>query len=135
MIIDSNKIKTIQEFVQLESGRKNINEEAQLLNIDGKSSNNLQTVVSAFDEYFLPLIEKKYVDDDDDDGDDIGDDDNGSRNNNTNTPIYQLLNTFKNFFLNIKLKSATTQDIDNIINPLSLKIHMDVMPSLLIHLK
>lgn len=58
----------------LESGRKNINEEAQLLHIGGKSSNNLQTIVSAFYEYFLSLVEKKYVDDDDD----IGNDDNGS---------------------------------------------------------
>ena len=54
MIVDSNnKIKTVQEFIQLESGSKNINKEAQLLNIDGKSSNNLQTIVSAFNEYFL----------------------------------------------------------------------------------
>jgi hypothetical protein len=47
--------------VQLESGRKNINEEAQVLNIDEKSTNNLQTIVSALNEYFLPLVEEKFV--------------------------------------------------------------------------
>jgi dihydropteroate synthase len=69
----------------VESGRKNVNEEAQVLNIGSKSTNNLHTIVSAFNEYFLLLVEKKYVSDDDDD-----DDANGSRDddNNHNTPIY-----------------------------------------------
>ena len=31
----NNKSKTISEIVKLESGRKNINEEVQVLNIDG----------------------------------------------------------------------------------------------------
>jgi hypothetical protein len=59
MVDSSNKIKTIWEIVQLESGRKNINEETQVLNIDGKSANNAQTIVSEISEYFLSLVEKK----------------------------------------------------------------------------
>jgi hypothetical protein len=76
--------------VQVEFGRKNINEEAQVLNVDSKSTNNLHTIVSALNEYFLLLFEKKYVNNDDDangSGDD-DDDDNNNNNNNNNTPIY-----------------------------------------------
>jgi len=50
-----SKIKTIWETVKLESGRKNITEETQVLNIDGKSTNNSQTITSAFNKYFLLL--------------------------------------------------------------------------------
>jgi len=46
--------------VKLESGRKNITEETQVLNIDGKSTNNSQTITSTFNKYFL-LPDKKKV--------------------------------------------------------------------------
>jgi len=36
----NNAIKAISEIVKLESGRKNINEEVKVLNIDGISTNN-----------------------------------------------------------------------------------------------
>jgi hypothetical protein len=59
-ILESNtKIKIIWEILKLKSGRKNINEEAQFLSIDGKSANNPQTIADAFNEYFLSLVEKK----------------------------------------------------------------------------
>ena len=61
-------MKTIQEIVHLESSRNNINERAQVLNIDDKCTNNLQTIVSALNEYFLLLVEEKYVNNDDDNG-------------------------------------------------------------------
>jgi phosphatidylinositol kinase/protein kinase (PI-3 family) len=56
-------------------------------------------------------LRKKYVNNDDD----------NSNNNNKNNPIYLLLNAFRNCFLNIKLKSATTQDVDYIIKSLKPK--------------
>jgi hypothetical protein len=57
--------------VKVESGKKTINEDVQVLNIDGKSSKNLQVIASAFNEYFLSLIEKIYV-------------------NNNNNPVHYL---------------------------------------------
>jgi hypothetical protein len=58
--LESNsKITTIWEIVKLESGKKNINEEAQVLSIDGKSANSPQTVANAFNEYFRSLVEVK----------------------------------------------------------------------------
>jgi len=76
------KLKTVWETVKLESGRKNVHEETQVLNIDGKSTNNPQTITNAFNECFLSLVGKKCVNDDGDDDDD----------NNTYTSKYYLLN-------------------------------------------
>jgi len=57
-ILKSNsKIKTIWEIVKLESDRKSINEEAQVLSIGGKSANKPQTIANAFNGYFLSLVE------------------------------------------------------------------------------
>jgi hypothetical protein len=90
----------------LESGRKNINEEVQVL-----------TIANVFNEYFLPLGEKKCVDDDDDDGGgggSSGHDDSATGDNNYNnayTQIYYILNAFNNAFLDTKLNSTTTREI------------------------
>jgi hypothetical protein len=82
----------------LELGRKNINEEVQVL-----------TVANAFNENFLPLVEKKCVDDDG--GGSSGHDDSSIGDNNTYTEIYYFLNAFNNSYPNTKLKSKTTQEI------------------------
>jgi hypothetical protein len=66
----NNKIKTAWEIVKVESGKKTINEDVQVLNIDGKSTNNPQSIASAFNEYFLSLVEKIYL--------------NNNNNNNNN---------------------------------------------------
>jgi hypothetical protein len=60
--------------VKVESGKKTINEDVQGLNIDGKSTNNLQAIASAFNEYFLSLVEKIYL--------------NNNNNNNNNNAVY-----------------------------------------------
>jgi hypothetical protein len=74
----------------------------QVLNIDGKSTNNPHTIANAFNEYYLSLAEKKCVvdDDDDDDDDDDGNDDSSNRNNkdNTYTTICSLLNALSTCF-------------------------------------
>lgn len=49
----NNKIKTIWETVKLESDKKNINEEAQVLNIDGKCTNS--TINHKCIEWIFPL--------------------------------------------------------------------------------
>lgn len=62
LILESySKIKTIWETMKLESSRKNITEERQVLNIDGISTNNSQTITSALNKYFLLPDEKKCV--------------------------------------------------------------------------
>jgi len=66
------------EIVKLESGRKNIHKETQVLKIDGKPTNNPQTITNAFNDCFLWLVGKKCVNNDENDDDD--------NNNNTYTP-------------------------------------------------
>lgn len=56
--------------MKVESRNKTIIEDVQVLNIDGKSTQNPQAIASVFNEYFLSLIEKIYV------------------NNNNNKPIH-----------------------------------------------
>jgi hypothetical protein len=111
---------------------KNINE-AQVLCIDSKSTNNPQVITNAFNEYFLSLVKKKCVNNDDgDDGNDSSssssssssswnNNNNSNSNNNTYIPKYYLLNAFNSSFPNIKLKSATTQETENIIKYLKPK--------------
>jgi hypothetical protein len=77
--------------VKGESGKKTINEDVHVLNIDGKPTKNLQAVASAFNEYFLSLIEKIYV------------------NNNNNNPIHYLSHACDNSSPNINLKFSATK--------------------------
>ena len=53
-----------------------------------------QTITNALNEYFLSLLEKKFVDDGD------GNDYNGNRDNNSNIyiPTYYLLNACTTLF-------------------------------------
>jgi hypothetical protein len=67
----NNNIKTTWEIVKVESGKKTNNEDVQVLNIDGKATNDQQATASAFNEYFLSLVEKIYL-----------------NNNNTNSVTY-----------------------------------------------
>jgi hypothetical protein len=62
----------------VESIKKTINEDVQVLNIDGKPTNNLQAIVSAFNEYFLSFVEKIY----------LNNNNNNNDNNINNNPIY-----------------------------------------------
>jgi len=72
-----SKIETIWVTVKLESGRKNVTEETQVLNIDDKSTNHSQTITSALNKYFLLPDEKKFVTN--------NNNDNNNNNNNSNT--------------------------------------------------
>jgi hypothetical protein len=89
--------------VKVESGKKTINEDVQVLNIDGKSIKSLKAIaVSAFNVYFLSLIEKIYVN-------------SNNNNNNNNNPLHYLSHAFDNSVPNINLKFSTTEEIENII--------------------
>jgi Zn-dependent peptidase ImmA (M78 family) len=61
--------------VKVESGKKTINEDVQVLNIDEKATNNLQAIASAFNEYFCSLVEKIYL----------------NNNNNNNNTLFSVL--------------------------------------------
>jgi hypothetical protein len=72
--------------VKVESGKKTINDDVQILNIDGKSTKNLQAIVSAVNEYFVSLIEKIYVNNSNS-GSTTATNNNSNRNNNNNNSI------------------------------------------------
>jgi hypothetical protein len=55
--------------VKVESGKNTINEDVQVLNIDGKATDNPQAIASAFNEYFLSLVEKIYLNNNNNDND------------------------------------------------------------------
>jgi hypothetical protein len=93
---------------------------------------------------FFPSVFYCSRDDDDDDDDDYDDDDddndnynnnNNDNKNNTYTPIYYLLNAFNNSGPNTKLKCTNHKKSKTLLNPLSLKLHMDMMKSILLYLK
>jgi hypothetical protein len=83
----NNKIKTAWKIVKVESGKKTINEDVQVLNVDGKSTNNPQAIASAFNEYFLSMVEKIYL----------------NNNNINNNPIYYFSHAFNSSYPNINL--------------------------------
>jgi Notch-like protein len=94
--------------VKVESGKKTINEDVQVLNIDGKSTNNPQAIAGVFNEYFLSLVGKIYLNS------------NNNDNNINNNPIYYLSHAFNISYPNINLK-FTTKEIENIIKSLKPK--------------
>jgi hypothetical protein len=54
----NNTIKTIWETVNLESGREFTSGAVKVVNNDGKFSNKPLAMTSAFNEYYLSLLEK-----------------------------------------------------------------------------
>jgi hypothetical protein len=94
-------------------------------------------ITNAFNEYFLTLVETKYINnnninnnDNDEDsydvhtnnnGDSGGTDNSPNRDNNRNTPLSYLLDAFNNSFPNVLLKPTTTQEIEDIIKSLKPK--------------
>jgi len=113
-ILESNsKIKTIWKIVKLESDRKNINEEAQVLvlMVNLLTSHKLSQIhLMNTSSHWL---RKKFINDDY--YYDNGNDSSNNRDNNDNacTPVHHLLNVVNNSFPNVKLKSTTTWEIEN----------------------
>jgi hypothetical protein len=83
------------------------------LMVDGKWIREKQVIAETFNNYLLSVAENKNA---------------KNKDNNTNisyspdtTPIQYLLETFINSFPNIKLKSFSTQEVENIIKSLKSK--------------
>jgi hypothetical protein len=112
ILASNNKIKTSWAIVKLELGRKTINVGVQSLNIVGMFTTNPQAIGNAFNEYFLTLVETKYInnnninndnndedsydDDTNNNGDSGGIDNSPNRDNNRNTLLSYLLDAFNN---------------------------------------
>jgi hypothetical protein len=97
----------------VESSKVPNNEKIWTLKVDGKWMREMQAIAEIFNNYFLFVAENKIV---------------NNKQNNTNinnltgiTPIQYLLETFKIPFPNIKLKSLSTQEMENIIKSLKPK--------------
>jgi hypothetical protein len=89
--------------MKVESGKKTINEDVQVLNIDEKSTNNPQAIVSAFNEYVPSLVKKIYLNN--------NNNGNNKNNNNNNNPIHYLSHAFHSSFPNINVKFTTSKEI------------------------
>jgi hypothetical protein len=137
----NNKIKTTWEIVKVESGKrvkKNNNMDIQEINLDGDSTDNPQVTASVFNEYFLSVAEKTLPQDNNiNSNKSSGINDIKSKHSNTSNsnPAHYLAHAFNNPFLNIQLKFSTTKKLKTSLNPLNLKIHMDVVKYPLNYLK
>ena len=120
--------------MKLESGRKTINVGVISLIIEGACTTNPQVIANAFNEYFLTLVETKYInnnsinkDNNSEDsyhvdtinnGDSSGINNSPNRVNNRKMPLSCLSDAFNNSFPNLILKPTTTQEIEDIIRSL-----------------
>jgi hypothetical protein len=94
-----NKNKTVWEIANLETNKSG-NTEVNSTNIDGNLISNHQDTVNAFNKYFLSIaininIKQK---------------EHNSHNSDI-TPLHYLLQSFKNPFPNINLKSLSTKEL------------------------
>jgi hypothetical protein len=53
----NNKIKTIWDIVNSESGRNNMGKDILKINIDGKVTNNYKIISNSFNTYFLTIAD------------------------------------------------------------------------------
>jgi hypothetical protein len=88
-------------------------EKISILNVEGKWIKNKQTIVETFNSYFLSVTKNRK-------------ETSKQSNNNIRNPlkitlIYYLKKTFPNPFPNMKIKSLSTKEVENIIKSLKLK--------------
>jgi hypothetical protein len=101
----------------------------QSLNIDGKTTNNTQTIANAFNDYFLSLAEQH--------DDNVNNDNNGDNDDNCiYAPVHYLVNAINKNFPNIRMKPTTIQEIENMIKSLKPKntFGYDEIPTILLKL-
>ena len=80
------------------------------LTLDGNSISDRKYIASAFNKYFLVMVKS------------INTKQLSSHNIGGNTtPLHYLMQSFKNHFQNINLKSISTKEIENIIKSLKPK--------------
>jgi hypothetical protein len=101
--------KTTWDIVNLETNKTRNTEKINTLNIDGNSISNHQKTANAFNKYFLTI------------GESINNKQNelSSHNSYNTTPLHYLMQSFKNPFPNINLKS--TKKVENTIKSLKPK--------------
>jgi hypothetical protein len=96
--LNLNKNKTIWEIANLETNKTGNTEKVNLLNIDGNLISNHQDIFNAFNKY---LSIAKNIN--------IKQSEHNSHNPDNTTPLHYLLQSFKNPFPNINLKSLSTK--------------------------
>jgi hypothetical protein len=106
-----NKNKTIWDIVNLETSKTGNTEKINNFNIDGNLISNHQEIANAFNKYFLTIaksINTKQIE-------------CSSHNLDNTIPLHYLMQSFKNPFPRIHLKSILTKEVENIIKRLKPK--------------
>jgi hypothetical protein len=108
-----NKNKTIWDIVKLETNMDPTAEKISILNVEGNWIKNKQKIAETFNNYFLSATKNRKGSS------------KQSYNNIKNplkaTPIYYLNQIFSNPLRNMKIKSLSTKEVENIIKSLQLK--------------
>jgi len=103
-----NKNKTIWDIVHLETNKTDNTERIDNLYLDGNTISDCQEIANVFNKYFLNITKS------------INSKQNepSSHNPQNITPLHYLMQSSKNPFPNINLKSTSTREIENIIKSL-----------------
>jgi hypothetical protein len=108
-------MKTTWYIVKSVTGKRSEKKPSQLVYINGTSTKNQQVNADSFHNHFLSIADKTI----------------SAINNNAdikdNSCIDYLFRAFMNPFPNIIFDRTMTKEIEEIINPLNPKIHMDMM--------
>jgi hypothetical protein len=103
-----NKNKTIWDIVKLETNKIGNRDQATTLNIEGTLVRNCQDIANEFNKYLLSIAKKYFKDQND----------TVFHKQDDNTPLHYLLQSFTTPFPNMKLKSISSKEVENIIKSL-----------------
>jgi len=106
-----NKNKTIWDIVNLETNKTDNTERIDNLYLDGNTISDCQETANAFNKYFLNIAKSINFEQHEP----------SSHNPENITLLHYLMQSFKNPFQNINLKSTSTREIENIIKYLKPK--------------
>ena len=97
-----NKNKSIWDIVNLETNKTGNTEKINTLNLDGNSISDHQETANAFNKCVLTMVKS------------INPKQNelSSHNLDNTTPLHYLIQSFKNPFPNINLKSILTKEVE-----------------------
>ena len=106
-----NKNKTIWDIVNLETNKTDNTERIDNLYLDGNTISDCHKITNAFNKYFLNIAKS------------INSKQNEPSSHNLEriTPLYYLMQSFKNPFPDFNLKFISTKEIENIIKSLKPK--------------
>jgi UDP-N-acetylmuramyl tripeptide synthase len=106
-----NKNKTIWDIVNLETNKTGNTEKINNLNTDGNLISDHQDIENAFNKYFLTKVKSINT----------KQNEHSSHNSDNTNPLHYLMQSFKNPFPNIHLKSISTKEVQTIIKSLKPK--------------